>query len=123
MTEDIVVTVQSQYLTEQSEPESHRYVFAYTITIRNEGDETAQLISRHWIITDENNAVQEVKGLGVVGQQPVIEPGEQYTYSSGAILATTTGTMVGTYQMKAADGVMFEAQIPTFALIPPHKLH
>lgn len=123
MTDDIQIAVQAHYLPEQSDPNSDRYVFGYTITIGNHGDAPAQLIGRHWFITDQNDAVQEVEGLGVVGKQPVIQPGEHYTYSSGAILATETGTMTGTYQMKADDGSMFEAQIPTFALLPPNKLN
>lgn len=119
----IVVTAQSQFLADQSQPETQRYVFSYTITIANEGEVTAQLISRHWIISDEHGQEQEVSGLGVVGQQPVIEPGERYTYTSGAVLNTATGTMSGSYKMKTDDEHFFEATIPTFALIPPHKLN
>lgn len=123
MADHITVSVQARFLPEQSDPVDSRYVFGYTITIHNHGDKPTQLISRHWVITDENDSVQEVEGLGVVGKQPVILPGEHYTYSSGAILSTETGTMTGTYQMKTDDGSTFEAQIPTFALIPPNKLH
>ncbi len=123
MNDQIKVTARSEFLPQQSIPDEDRYVFSYTITIANQGDSPAQLISRHWIITDESGAVQEVKGLGVLGQQPVINPGEKYTYSSGAVLNTATGTMTGRYQMKTDNEEMFEADIPTFALIPPHKLH
>lgn len=123
MDSPIIVSARSEFLPDQSEPARGRFVFSYTITIANQGTTPAQLISRHWIITDESGAVQEVKGLGVIGQQPIISPGEKYTYSSGAVLDTATGTMTGSYQMKTNDNQMFEASIPTFALIPPHKLH
>lgn len=123
MNHSINVEVQTHYLAEQSEPVEQRYVFSYTITLSNTGQLPAQLISRHWIITDAEEAVQEVKGLGVIGQQPTIAPGQKYTYSSGVVLATDTGTMTGSYQMQGTDGELFEAAIPTFALIPPNKLH
>jgi ApaG protein len=117
------IVVKTQYLAEQSVPADDRFVFSYTITLTNRGDESAQLISRHWVITDGKNAVQEVKGTGVVGQQPTLEPGASYTYSSGVVLATETGTMTGTYQMRTASGTTFDAPIPVFALVPPHLLH
>ena len=123
MSHPIEITVKTQYLVEQSVPDEDRFVFSYTITLTNRGDEEAQLISRHWVITDGNNAVQEVKGMGVVGQQPTLEPGASYTYSSGVVLPTETGTMTGTYQMRTAAGDSFEAKIPVFALVPPHLLH
>lgn len=123
MCDTIEIKVKSQYLPEQSIPDENRYVFSYIITIANHGVEQVQLISRHWIITDETSAVQEVKGLGVVGQQPFIDPGQSYTYNSGAVLATPTGTMEGSYQMQSATQNSFEVAIPTFALIPPEKLH
>lgn len=119
----IAVTAQSQYLAEQSQPDENRFVFSYTITISNNGSEPTQLISRHWIITDESGQQQEVKGKGVIGQQPVIGPGEEYSYSSGAILNTPTGTMTGSYQMKSEDESVFDAPIPIFALLPPGRLH
>lgn len=123
MTHSITVNVKTQYLAAQSQPEEKRYVFAYTITIINEGDEPAQLIGRHWVITDSDQQVQEVQGLGVVGQQPRLGPGEDYTYTSGVILATQTGTMRGSYEMQDDQGVPFAAPIPEFALVPPHLLH
>ena len=123
MTDSILVKVQTQYLDAQSQPSQQRYVFAYTITITNHSEQNAQLISRHWVITDSAQQVQEVKGLGVVGKQPHLKPGESYTYTSGVVLATETGIMTGSYQMQTDDGTQFEAQIPEFALVPPHLLH
>lgn len=119
----IQVSVKTTYIAAQSEPLVHRYVYAYTITIANQGDIAAQLISRHWLITDANEKRQEVQGIGVVGEQPHIKPGESYTYTSGVILETETGIMEGSYQMRADDGSMFDATIPTFALVPPHAIH
>src|SRR5213082_2749334 len=107
---DVAVSAQVQYLADQSDEANGRYVFAYTITIRNEGSVAAQLISRHWIITDAQGLVQEVRGLGVVGAQPRLEPGESFEYTSGASIATAVGTMKGSYQMVAADGTRFEAE-------------
>lgn len=112
-----------QFIPDQSDPENDRYLFAYTITIRNVGQVPAQLISRHWIITDANNHVQEVRGLGVVGQQPLLQPGESYQYTSGSSLTTPIGTMKGSYQMVAEDGTHFEAEIPEFVLAIPRALH
>jgi len=120
---DITVAVKTAYLPDQSDPARNTYVFAYTITITNTGDIAAQLISRHWIITDADSQVQEVKGLGVVGQQPLLQPGESFEYTSGASLATAVGTMRGTYQMVAGDGKAFDAQIPQFTLSMPRVLH
>lgn len=120
---DIQVSVATEYLAEQSDPEAGRYVFAYTVTVENTGSVGAQLISRHWIITDGNQEEQEVRGLGVVGQQPLIAPGDSYEYSSGCSLATPVGTMRGTYQMASEDGTQFEATIPEFALFVPGVLH
>jgi ApaG protein len=120
---DIAVSAATQYLAEQSDESSSRYVFAYTITIRNAGNVAAQLISRHWIITDSQGLVQEVRGLGVVGAQPLLQPGETYEYTSGASIATPVGTMRGTYQMVADDGTRFEAAIPEFTLSVPRVLH
>lgn len=111
------------FIAEQSNPAADHYVFAYTITIRNLGEVAAQLISRHWIITDGNNAVQEVRGQGVVGQQPLLKPGETYEYTSGCALPTPIGTMKGSYQMVGEDGTRFEADIPEFVLAVPSKLH
>lgn len=120
---DIAIEVNTGFLAEQSLPEQQRYAFRYTITIHNHGSKTAQLLSRHWLITDANDQVQEVQGLGVVGQQPHIPAGKSYTYSSGAILATTTGIMEGSYEFCLPDGEKFTAPIPTFALVPPGALH
>ena len=120
---EVTVNAKTQYLPEQSDEASGRYVFAYTITIRNAGNVTAQLISRHWIITDSQGLVQEVKGLGVVGAQPVLRPGESHEYSSGTAIATPVGTMRGSYQMIAEDGTRFEAPIPEFTLSVPRILH
>ena len=119
----IQVEVETQYVEEQSLPEQDHYVFAYTITIRNRGSVPAQLLSRHWVITDANNKVQEVRGEGVVGEQPHLKPGEQYRYTSGTMLETPVGTMRGSYQMVADDGVKFDAEIPVFTLSMPRTLH
>lgn len=119
----IIVSSQTQFIPEQSDEENSRFVFAYTITIRNAGTVTAQLISRHWVITDARNQVQEVRGLGVVGAQPHIKPGESYEYTSGTAIATPVGTMRGSYQMRADDGTQFDADIPEFTLSVPRVLH
>jgi len=120
---DIAVSAAVQYLADQSDEKAGRYVFAYTISIRNAGNTTAQLISRHWIITDSQGLVQEVRGLGVVGAQPVLAPGESHEYTSGTAIATPVGTMRGSYQMVAEDGTRFEAPIPEFTLSVPRVLH
>lgn len=120
---EINITVHTTYVPDQSDPESDRYVFAYTIQIANEGTEAAQLISRHWVITDAENRVQEVRGLGVVGEQPFLRPGEMFEYTSGTSLATPVGTMRGSYQMVAEDGQKFDAEIPEFTLTMPRVLH
>jgi ApaG protein len=119
----ISVTVNTAYLADQSDPASDRYVFAYTISIANTGTVSAQLISRHWIITDAENVIQEVKGLGVVGEQPLLLPGESFEYTSGTALATPVGTMRGSYQMVAEDGNKFDADVPVFTLSMPRVLH
>ena len=120
---EISVSTRPQYLEDQSDPASGRYVFAYTITIRNTGSIPTQLISRHWIITDAQDQVQEVKGLGVVGHQPLLKPGESFEYTSGCALPTPIGTMRGSYQMVAEDGTQFEAPIAEFTLAMPRVLH
>ena len=120
---DFTVTVKTQYLPEQSSPEQSHYVFSYTILIRNTGSVAAQLISRHWVITDTNNKVQEVAGLGVVGHQPLLQPGEQFEYNSGTQMDTPQGSMKGEYFCVAEDGHQFEAQIPEFVLSLPRTLH
>jgi ApaG protein len=120
---DIAVSASTQYLADQSDENAGRFVFAYTITIRNPGNVTAQLISRHWIITDSQGLVQEVRGLGVVGAQPVLRPGERFEYTSGTSIGTPVGTMRGSYQMLADDGTRFEAAIPEFTLSVPRVLH
>jgi ApaG protein len=120
---DVTVAVKSAYLAEQSDPARSHYVFAYTITITNTGAVAAKLVSRHWIITDAEQQVQEVKGLGVVGQQPLLQPGESFEYTSGTSLPTAVGTMRGTYQMVAGDGKTFDAEIPLFTLSVPRVLH
>ncbi|TMH55644.1 MAG: Co2+/Mg2+ efflux protein ApaG [Betaproteobacteria bacterium] len=120
---EITVVPKATYVADQSDPSKDQYVFAYTITISNTGSIPAQLISRHWIITDANGKVLEVKGLGVVGQQPLLKPGESFEYSSGTHLETAVGTMHGTYQMIAEDGRQFDAPIPSFTLSVPRVLH
>jgi ApaG protein len=120
---EISVSTQTQYLADQSDEGAGRFVFAYTITIRNTGRIAAQLISRHWYITDADSQVQEVRGLGVVGEQPLIKPGESFEYTSGTAIATQVGTMRGAYQMVAEDGTRFDASIPEFTLSVPRVLH
>lgn len=120
---EIEVAVTTRYLPEQSDPESDRYVFAYAIVISNTGTVAAQLISRHWLITDADGEVQEVRGLGVVGNQPYLQPGQRFEYSSGCALETPVGTMKGSYQMVAEDGKQFEAPIAEFVLSMPRTLH
>lgn len=120
---EIAVEVTTQYLPEQSDPDEERYFFAYTITVRNSGSVAAQLISRHWIITDAEGKTEEVRGLGVVGHQPLLKPGESFEYTSGCPLATPVGTMSGSYQMVAEDGTRFEAPIAEFVLAMPRTLH
>ncbi|MGA7179147.1 MAG: Co2+/Mg2+ efflux protein ApaG [Thiobacillaceae bacterium] len=120
---DINIKVRTAYIPEQSDPASDRYVFAYTVTIENSGTVAAQLISRHWIITDADNRVQEVKGLGVVGEQPFLRPGESFEYTSGTSMGTPVGAMRGTYQMVAEDGQKFDAEIAEFTLSMPRVLH
>ncbi|NZA26715.1 Co2+/Mg2+ efflux protein ApaG [Luteimonas sp. SJ-92] len=117
------IQIATRFLDEESEPESDRYVFAYTIRIRNLGRRPAQLLRRHWIITDGNGKVDEVRGDGVVGQQPRLEPGEQFEYTSGAVLETAVGSMQGSYDMVGDDGTRFDAPIPPFTLSMPHTLH
>ena len=117
------IAVQSQYLPEQSSPDDSRFAFAYTVTITNTGNVPAQLISRHWLIRDENGRLIEVKGLGVVGHQPLLRPGERFEYTSGSQLGTPTGTMHGSYFFVAEDGHRFDAPIPEFALAMPRTLH
>ena len=119
----INVAAKAAYVADQSDPSRNQYVFAYTITVTNAGTVAAQLVSRHWIITDSDHHVQEVKGLGVVGQQPLLKPGESFEYTSGASIPTSVGTMRGTYQMRADDGQTFDAPIPPFTLSVPRTLH
>jgi ApaG protein len=119
----IRIDVETAYLEDQSEPKDLRYVFAYTITIRNEGEKPARLLTRHWVITDANGKVQEVRGDGVVGEQPYLKPGQGFRYSSGAVLETPVGSMQGSYQMVADDGAQFDAPIPAFRLAIPGVLH
>jgi ApaG protein len=120
---DIQIQVATSYVDDESEPDSDRYVFAYTITISNSGEVPAQLISRHWIITDANGKVQEVNGDGVVGEQPKLNPGEEFRYSSGAVLETPVGAMQGLYRMEADGGISFDALIAPFTLAVPGLLH
>jgi ApaG protein len=122
-TNGVLVEVQSRYAKEESLPMTRRFVFEYTITITNNSSEVVQLQSRHWIITDGLGDVEEVKGPGVVGEQPVLSPGEGFRYSSGAVLPTERGTMRGTYQMHRADGAQFDATIAPFLLERPHSLN
>jgi ApaG protein len=126
MTDDefeISIEVATDYVDDQSEPDVGRYVFAYTITISNKGTVPAKLLSRHWLITDANGKVQEVRGDGVVGEQPHLNPGEKFRYSSGAILETPVGAMQGSYRMQADNGLRFDAPIPPFTLAVPGVLH
>ena len=120
---NIQVKVEATYIAEQSIPEQDRFIFAYTITITNKGSIAAILMRRHWTITDADNKVQEIHGDGVVGEQPLIQPGESYRYTSGAMLETPVGCMEGNYDMIADDGVEFDAKIPVFSLSIPHTLH
>ena len=113
----------TRYLKDQSDPESSRFAFAYTITVQNNGLVKAKLLSRHWLITNGDGEVEEVRGAGVVGQQPTIEPGQSHTYSSGAVISTRVGTMQGSYEMFAEDGKRFEADIAPFRLAVPGALH
>jgi ApaG protein len=119
----IRVDVQTSFVAEQSDPVKTRYVFSYTITIRNEGLTPARLLTRHWIITDANGKVQEVRGDGVVGEQPYLKPGQGFRYSSGAVIETPVGVMQGSYRMIAEDGCSFDAPIAPFRLAMPGVLH
>jgi ApaG protein len=123
ITNGIRVTVSTAYVPSQSSPAARRYVFAYTVRIANEGSETAQLRTRHWIITNGAGKVEEVRGPGVVGQQPLLKPGEHFEYTSGCVLETPRGSMHGTYQMHTPDGRMFDADIAPFELAMPHSLN
>lgn len=120
---EFTVAVETAFVPEQSDIEQNRYVFSYTITITNTGSMSAQLISRHWVITDAHDSVQEVRGLGVVGVQPLLKPGEHFQYTSGSVLSTPVGTMHGSYQLVAEDGTQFEAKIASFTLSMPRVLH
>jgi len=120
---DIRIQVATSYIDDQSEPDADRYVFAYTITISNNGDVAAKLLSRHWVITDANGKVQEVSGDGVVGEQPHLSPGERFRYSSGAVLETPVGAMQGLYRMETDNGASFDAPIAPFTLAVPGLLH
>lgn len=119
VTHGVRVSVSSLYLPHQSTPEEGRFVFAYTVVIRNEGDRAAQLRSRHWVITDARGRIEEVRGDGVVGEQPTLEPGEEFHYTSGCVLNTARGTMHGSYRLRRADGSHFDAEISPFVLSKP----
>ena len=119
----VVIQTQVNYLPDQSDESGNRFVFSYTITITNLGQSSAKLISRHWIITDANNHVQEVRGQGVVGEQPLLKPSQSFEYTSGTVLTTQVGTMRGSYQMQTDDGKQFEVPIPQFVLSVPRVLH
>lgn len=119
----IEVEVEPAYIAEQSDPQNGNYVFSYTVTIKNTGDIPAKLLTRHWIITDGDGQVQEVKGDGVIGEQPYLKPGEGFRYTSGTFMNTPVGAMRGSYQMVADDGVHFDAEIPSFTLSVPNVLH
>lgn len=121
-THNIKITVLPQYLEEHSAPEDQHYVWAYTIQLENLGDETVKLLNRHWKITDGNGQLQEVRGAGVIGKQPILNPGEKFEYTSGAALKTPSGIMVGTYQMTSDKGDLFDIDIPAFSLDCPHEL-
>ncbi len=119
----VVIQTLVNYLPDQSDEPGNRFVFSYTITITNLGTSSAKLISRHWIITDAHNHVQEVRGQGVVGEQPLLKPNQSFEYTSGTVLTTQVGTMRGSYQMQAEDGMEFEVEIPQFVLSVPRVLH
>jgi len=119
----INISVTTRYLADASREKQQRYAFAYTITISNEGEQAAQLLNRHWVITDASNAVQEVKGAGVIGEQPRILPGKSYTYTSGTVLKTDVGTMEGSYEMQTDEGKLFTVEISVFSLTRPQALH
>lgn len=121
--QEITVTVTPRYLLEQSRPDEQRYVFAYTVLMENTGTASARLMTRHWIITDAEGKTQEVKGPGVVGEHPNLAPGECFEYTSGAILPTPFGTMMGSYQMRAETGEIFNAEIPAFTLSAGVVIH
>jgi len=123
ITNGIRVTVSTVYVPSQSAPTAHRYVFAYTVRIANEGTQTVQLKSRHWVITHGTGKVEEVRGPGVVGQQPLLKPGEHFEYTSGCVLETPRGTMHGSYQMHTGEGATFDADIASFPLAMPHTLN
>jgi len=123
LTQGIRVSVESVYVPEQSSPRTQRYVFAYTVKIHNEGTEGAQLKTRHWVITDGNGRIEEVRGPGVVGQQPFLRPGDHFEYTSGCVLTTPRGEMHGTYQMHRSDGKAFDATIAPFTLALPYSLN
>lgn len=123
VTNNVRVEVESQYAPERSQPFQNQWFFHYTVRISNEGDETVQLLSRHWIITDGTGKVEEVQGPGVVGEQPVLAPGETFEYTSGCPLQTATGTMRGTYQMVTEDGTHFDVEIAPFTLMEPYTVH
>jgi len=120
---EFTVTAAPQFLAEQSDPEADQYVFAYTVTVHNTGETTAQLVARHWVITDADGRVEEVRGEGVVGEQPILRPGEAFRYTSGCPLPTPVGSMRGTYHCVAEDGTHFDAAIPEFVLSMPRVLH
>ena len=120
---DITVTVKTTHIPGQSDEANNRYVFAYTVTIVNSGSVAARLVSRHWIVTDAENRAQEIRGLGVVGEQPLLKPQQSYEYTSATAIPTPVGTMRGSYQMVAEDGTAFDAQIPEFTLTAPRVLH
>jgi ApaG protein len=119
----VEIITQVKYLPEQSDEAENRYVFSYTITITNKGDDTIKLLGRHWVITDGNHDVQEVRGQGVVGEQPTLKPLQSFQYTSGTVLSTQVGTMSGSYQMVKDDGTQFDAPIPQFVLSVPRVLH
>ncbi len=119
----IEVEVATNYIEEQSQPEDDRYVFAYTITLRNTGKQPARLMTRHWIINDANGNIQEVHGEGVVGEHPYLRPGETFQYTSGTVLETPVGSMEGSYQMVSDAGQPFDAEVPAFTLSRPNALH
>ena len=120
---NIDVLVNTSYIENQSIPEDNQYFFSYTITLHNTGNQAAQLESRHWIITDANGKIQEVRGEGVIGEKPLLQSGEEYRYTSGAVIKTPVGSMRGSYQMVAEDGTKFDAMIPVFTLSTPNILH
>ena len=120
---DLKISIETEFVSQESDPDQERFVFSYTVTIENHGQQSAQLLNRHWVITDGSGEVQEVRGAGVVGKQPHIPPAQGFRYTSGCVLETPVGSMRGAYEFQAVDGSLFEVEIPLFSLTAPGALH